>query len=94
MSRVPHFLENRPTDGGEIVSSCLPKSRDNISTNLNNKSRVVINSNRFKWSEALKGFKISESGTGTKVKDSGDERLGKTIRTRIEESSLLGCGAV
>jgi hypothetical protein len=47
-----------------------------ISTTLNNESRDVVNSNRFRWSQALI---TSQSETDTKGKNSDDKRVGNTI---------------
>jgi hypothetical protein len=50
-----------------------------ISTTFNKKARDFINSNRFRWSQALNGFKNVQSQTGTKDKNSDDDEwIGKT----------------
>jgi hypothetical protein len=50
-----------------------------ISTTLDNESRDIIKSNRFRWSQALNGFITFESETDAKVKNSEDDkRFGKT----------------
>jgi hypothetical protein len=56
-----------------------------ISKTHNNKARYVINSNRFRWPQALNSL-ISESETGAKDKNSDD---GRVERQQDTDCSIL-----